>query len=292
MYKIVAVDLDGTLLNSFGEVSLATKETLNKVKERGVEVVLASGRTIDSVENLSLELNTSRYIISGNGAILYDVQEKEILHNRFLSKKQVLDIIKICDENSIFYNVYAENEIITPNLSYNVLFYHKENVNKEESKRTVINVVENVSKYIEESDKNEYLKVTICDETKFIFNSIIRKLRTYGDIDVLDVSHMSRKKIKVGTTDVDVEYFYTEITNKNVNKWTALEVLLKRLNIVREEVMAIGDNINYKEMIEEAGLGIVTGNSSPMMKEIADVVVADNNSDGVKEALEKYILGE
>ena len=292
MYKIVAVDLDGTLLNSFGEVSLATKETLNKVKERGVEVVLASGRTIDSVENLSLELNTSRYIISGNGAILYDVQEKEILHNRFLSKKQVLDIIKICDENSIFYNVYAENEIITPNLSYNVLFYHKENVNKEESKRTVINVVENVSKYIEESDKNEYLKVTICDETKFIFNSIIRKLRTYGDIDVLDVSHMSRKKIKVGTTDVDVEYFYTEITNKNVNKWTALEVLLKRLNIVREEVMAIGDNINDKEMIEEAGLGIVTGNSSPMMKEIADVVVADNNSDGVKEALEKYILGE
>ena len=292
MYKIVAVDLDGTLLNSFGEVSLATKETLNKVKERGVEVVLASGRPIDSVENLSLELNTSRYIISGNGAILYDVQEKEILHNRFLSKKQVLDIIKICDENSIFYNVYAENEIITPNLSYNVLFYHKENVNKEESKRTVINVVENVSKYIEESDKNEYLKVTICDETKFIFNSIIRKLRTYGDIDVLDVSHMSRKKIKVGTTDVDVEYFYTEITNKNVNKWTALEVLLKRLNIVREEVMAIGDNINDKEMIEEAGLGIVTGNSSPMMKEIADVVVADNNSDGVKEALEKYKLGE
>lgn len=292
MYKIVAVDLDGTLLNSFGEVSLATKETLNKVKERGVEVVLASGRTIDSVENLSLELNTSRYIISGNGAILYDVQEKEILHNRFLSKKQVLDIIKICDENSIFYNVYAENEIITPNLSYNVLFYHKENVNKEESKRTVINVVENVSKYIEESDKNEYLKVTICDETKFIFNSIIRKLRTYGDIDVLDVSHMSRKKIKVGTTDVDVEYFYTEITNKNVNKWTALEVLLKRLNIERKEVMAIGDNINDKEMIEEAGLGIVTGNSSPMMKEIADVVVADNNSDGVKEALEKYILGE
>ena len=56
--------------------------------------------------------------------------------------------------------------------------------------------------------------------------------------------------------------------------------------------MAIGDNINDKEMIEEAGLGIVTGNSSPMMKEIADVVVADNNSDGVKEALEKYILGE
>lgn len=290
MYKIVAVDLDGTLLNSYGEVSLETRKILNAVKEKGVEVVLASGRTISSVENLATDLNTSRYIISGNGAILYDIQEKQVLHNRFLNKNQVLDIIRICEENSIFYNVYAENEIITPNLNYNVLFYHKENVNKEESKRTIINVVNNVEKYIEESDKNEYLKVTICDETKFIFNSIIRKLRTYGDIDVLDVSHMSRKKIKVGTAEVDVEYFYTEITNKNVNKWTALEVLLEKLNISREEVMAIGDNVNDKEMVEEAGLGIVTGNSSPMMKEIADVVVADNNSDGVKEALEKYIL--
>ena len=101
---------------------------------------------------------------------------------------------------------------------------------------------------------------------------------------------MSRKTIKDGTEDVQIEYFYTEITNKNVNKWTAVEFLLEAENIGPEEVMAIGDNVNDKEMIENSGLGVVMGNSSPQMKEIADIVVADNNSDGIVEAIEKYIL--
>lgn len=109
-------------------------------------------------------------------------------------------------------------------------------------------------------------------------------------IDVLDVSHMSRKTIKDGTKDVQIEYFYTEITNKNVNKWTAIEYLLETQKVSANEVMAIGDNVNDKEMIENSGLGVVMGNSSEQMKKIADIVVADNNSDGIVEAIEKYIL--
>ena len=83
---------------------------------------------------------------------------------------------------------------------------------------------------------------------------------------------------------------YTEITNKNVNKWTAIEYLLEIENIKPEEVVAIGDNVNDKEMIQNSGLGVVMGNSSEQMKEMADVVVSDNNSDGIAEVVEKYIL--
>ena len=101
---------------------------------------------------------------------------------------------------------------------------------------------------------------------------------------------MSRKTIKDGTEDVQIEYFYTEITNKNVNKWTAIEYLLEIENIKPEEVVAIGDNVNDKEMIQNSGLGVVMGNSSEQMKEMADVVVSDNNSDGIAEVVEKYIL--
>ena len=101
---------------------------------------------------------------------------------------------------------------------------------------------------------------------------------------------MSKKKIKCGTEDVLVEYYYTEITNENVNKWTALDFLLKVLNIDKENVIAIGDNFNDREMIEEAGLGIAMGNSNPLMKIYADAIVKDNNSDGVCEAFQKYIL--
>ncbi len=290
MYKLMAIDLDGTLLNSFGEVSEETKLALKKAKEQGTEIVLASGRPISSTESLAVELGVDNYLISGNGAAVYDIKNQKILYDRFLSKEQVLNIARMCEENSFFYNVYTEDEVIASSLNYNVLFYHKENVKKIEEKRTHINVVQNIAEYIEQSGKEKFLKITVCDESQFIFNSIMKRLKAISGIDVLEVAYMSKKKIKSGTEDIDIQYYYTEVTNENVNKWTAIEFLLNKLNITKEEVVAIGDNINDKEMIEESGLGIVMGNSNPKMKEIADKIVADNNSEGVLEAINKYVL--
>lgn len=290
MYKLMAIDLDGTLLNSYGEVSAETREALLKAKEQGTEVVLASGRPISSTESLALELGVDNYLISGNGAAVYDIKNQEVIYDRFLTKQQVLKIAKLCEENSFFYNVYTEDEVIASSLNYNILFYHKENVKKIEERRTHINVVQNIAEYIEQSGKEKFLKITVCDESQFIFNSIMKKLREINGIDVLEVAHMSKKKIKQGTEDVNIQYYYTEITNQNVNKWTAIEFLLEKLNIDKSEVIAIGDNINDKEMIENANLGVVMGNSNPKMKEIGNVIVADNNSDGVCEAIQKYVL--
>ena len=291
MYKLMAIDLDGTLLNSFGEVSEETKKALKKAKEQGTEIVLASGRPISSTESLAIELGVDNYLISGNGAAVYDIKNQKILYDRFLTKEQVLNIAKMCEENSFFYNVYTEDEVIASSLNYNVLFYHKENIKKIEEKRTHINVVQNIAEYIEQSGKEKFLKITVCDESQFIFNSIMKRLKAIDGIDVLEVAYMSKKKIKSGTEDIDIQYYYTEITNENVNKWTAIEFLLEKLNIAKEEVIAIGDNVNDKEMIEESGLGVVMGNSNPKMKEIADKIVADNNSEGVLEAINKYVLG-
>ena len=93
---------------------------------------------------------------------------------------------------------------------------------------------------------------------------------------MLDVSHMSRKTIKQGTEEVSVEYYYTEITIQNVDKWCAIEYLIEKLKIKREEVIAIGDNINDKKMIKEAGLGIAMEGSTPEITNISDYVTASN----------------
>lgn len=292
MYKLVAIDLDGTLLNSFGEVTENTKNVLLEAKEKGIEIVLASGRPISSTKSLAVEIGLNNYIISGNGAVVYDIKNEEVVYDKFLTKEQVFDVIDVCEANSIFYNIYTEDEVITKSLNYNVLFYHKENIKKIEEKRTHINVVSNVKEYIEQSGNTKFLKITVCDESKMIFNGIIRKLKELGGLDILNVEHMSKKRFKLGTEEVSIEYHYTEITNENVNKWTAIEYLLNKLNIDKNEVVAIGDNINDREMIENSGLGIVMGNSNPVMKEIGNVVVADNNSEGVFEAFNKYILNE
>ncbi len=289
MYKLVAIDLDGTLLNSYGEVSERTRDAIKKAINNGIEIVLASGRPISSVEDLSTEIGANHYLISGNGAIVYDMREKEIVYDKFLSKEQVLNIVKICDENSIYYNIYTENDVLTKSLNYNTLFYHSENAHKQEEKRTNINIISNIYEYIEKSDDLKFLKITVCDQSQIIFNSIIKKIKNIPNIDVLDVSHMSKKIIKTGTEEIYVEYCYTEITNKNVDKWEAIKFIMEKENIQPNETVAIGDNINDEAMIKKAGLGVAMGNSTPVIKKIADEIVSTNNEDGVGEAFEKFI---
>ena len=151
-------------------------------------------------------------------------------------------------------------------------------------------MVEDIREYIKKSQNQKFLKITICDENKTIFNSVIRKLRNISNIDILDVCHISRKVIKQGTEDIPIEYYYTEISLKDVNKWNALEYLINKMDIKKEEVIAIGDNINDKEMIENAGLGIAMGQSTPVIKKIANFITEDNDNEGVKKAIEKYCL--
>ena len=288
MYKLVAIDLDGTMLNSYGVVSEETKNTIKEIEKQGVEVIIASGRPIDSIKQIAKEIESKNYFIAGNGAIIYDIKNDEIIYEKTLSKEKVLEIIKKCEENSISYNVYTEKEILATSLKYNVLYYHKENLKKEENKKTRINIVNNMYEYIKNKEDARYLKITICDENKTVFNSIIKKLKDIKNIEILDVSHMARKTIVQGTEEYQISYYYTEISTENVDKWDAIQFLIEKLNIKKEEVMAIGDNINDKKMIENSGLGIAMKQSTPSVLEIADEVTESNNEDGVAKILQKY----
>lgn len=101
---------------------------------------------------------------------------------------------------------------------------------------------------------------------------------------------MSRKIIKSGTETVEMNYFYTEITKENINKWQTLKKLASYLNIDETEIVAIGDNINDMEMIQNAGLGIIIGESALAKKELDQIIVSSNDQNGVAEAIENYIL--
>lgn len=288
MYKLITVDLDGTLLNSYGIVTEETKQTIKQTIKKGTDVIIASGRPVDSIKTIAKEINSKNYFIAGNGALIYDMKNNKTIYEKVLDDKKILKIIDLCEKNSIFYNIYTEDVILTKALKFNVLYYYKENLKKDEENKTKIKIVENMKEYIKNSPDKKYLKVTICDESKMVFNSIIKKLKKISDIEILEVSQMTRKTIKQGTEESKIEYFYTEIALKDVNKWTAIEYLLKRLEVKKEEVIAIGDNMNDKEMIENAGVGVAMAQSTPKIIQIADYVTEDNENDGVKKAIEKY----
>ena len=218
------------------------------------------------------------------------MQKDQIIYENYLNKEKVLEIIELCDKNSIYYNIYTENAVLAKSLNYNVAFYNYENTKKSSDKKTDINIVDDMYNYIKNSNINKFLKITICDESKIVFSSIIKKIKNIEDIDVLEVSHMSQKKIKTGTKEVEVGYFYTEVSSKNVDKWYAIEKVMQIENIKQEEVMALGDNNNDIVMIKNAGLGVAMGHSNNEVKKVADYITENNNEDGVAKAIEKYVL--
>ena len=288
MYKLIAVDLDGTLLNSYGEVTDYSKKIIKKLIENGIKFIIASGRPIDSIKTIAKEIGSSEYFIAGNGALIYDIKKDKIIYEKYLSKSKVLEIIKICEKNSISYNVYTDKTILATSLKYNVLYYYKENLKKEEDKKTNIHIVDNMYEYVKSLKEDKFLKITICEDNESIFNSIMKKIKNINGIDVLDVSHMSRKVINQGTEEIPIEYYYTEISLSNVDKWIAIEYLIEQLDIKKEEVVAIGDNINDKKMIENSGLGIVMEGSAPNVIKIANDIAPGNDNDGVVKILQKY----
>lgn len=289
MYKLITIDIDGTLLNSLGEISEENKKAIKNATDKGIQIVLSSGRISGSIKNIANEIGAKKYLIACNGALIYDMEKDEKIYSRYLKKEKVLQIIKLCEENSIFYTVYTTNTLITKTLSHNLLFYNNENKKNPSDKKIDMNITEDIYGYVENYDNDDFLKVVICDSDKMIFSRIINKLRKTKHIEVLEVEHMSKKNIKSGTEDVELSYFYTEITNQNVNKWTAIEYLINEMGIKKEEILAIGDNINDIEMLKNAGMGIAMGNSSPQVKKVSDEIVADNDSNGVAEAINKHI---
>ena len=168
MYKLIAIDLDGTLLNSYGEVSLENKEAIRYSQNKGTEIVLASGRDQQTMEKISEELGIQHFLIAGNGASVYDIQLQKNIYENFLDKEKALRIIKICKENSIFFSVYTTRGIITQGLEYNIKVFHNENSYRPNKKRTNIEIVKDIYSYVEENNP-KILKIIICDENRIIF---------------------------------------------------------------------------------------------------------------------------
>ena len=288
MYKLMAIDLDGTLLDSYGEISKENRTAITYALDKGVEVVLASGRDPQTMQKISLDLGIQNYLIAGNGASVYSIKEQKTIYEKYINNKKALKIIRMCKENSIFLNVYTDQGIITESMNYNVKVFNSENTHKPVEKQTNIEVVKDLEKYIENTNLN-ILKIIICDDSKIIFNNIIQTLKKIGGIDVLEVEHMSKKIIKIGTEEIEIEYFYTEVSSQNVDKWNAIEYLLSLLKIKKEETVCIGDNMNDKKMVQNAGVGVVMKDSALAAQNIGDYISETNNQNGVEKAIYQYL---
>lgn len=285
MYKLVAIDIDGTLLNSKSELTDKTIDVLKKASERGIYIVLTSGRMTTVIKEFCKKIGADKFLIAENGASIVNLQTDELIYKKYIPKNVVLDILNICEDNNIYYMIYTNKELIVKNLKHMALFFYKQNYNPNARLETHIASRE----YIEQLE-DEFAKIMICDEDRAIYNSIVNKLSKITAIDVMTIPHISTKVLNVGTEEKVISYSYADISAKDTNKWTAIEMLTEMLGIDREEVIAIGDNINDLQMIKNAGLGVAMKNGSPVLRELADEIAPSNDEDGVAYIVEKYIL--
>ena len=289
MYKLVAIDIDGTLLNSNGELTQRTKDTLKRVFNKNIRIILTSGRVTNSVKNIASQINADRYMICDNGASIYDVDENKTIWSKEITKGTVIDLINVCLENNIYYMVFTDNEIIVKDLRHMALAFYKQRHNCNDE-ATGINQIKYAGvDYIANLDK-PIRRIVVCDQDRVIYNSIVNKLKNYEGIELMAAPHISNKIIKEGNKNIVLSYSYAEILPKGTNKWAAIKELIKNIGIKENEVIAIGDNFNDISMIQNAGLGIAMNNGSAVAKEVARVVAPSNDEDGVAHILERYIL--
>lgn len=289
MYKLIAIDIDGTLLNSNGELTEKTKEIIKRVVNKKVKVVLTSGRVTTSVKAIADKINADRYIICDNGASIYDIEEEKTIWSKEIDKKTVLDLMNICVENNIYYMVFTDKEIVVKDLRHMALAFYMQRHNCNDEATGISEIKYGGIEYVSKVDR-PIRRIVVCDQDRVIYNSIVNKLKNFEGVELLAAPHVSNKIVKNGDQKMIISYSYAEILPKSTNKWTAIKELIKNIGIKDEEVIAIGDNFNDISMLQNAGLGIAMNNGAPVAKEVASVVAPSNDEDGVATILERYIL--
>ncbi len=272
MYKLVAIDLDGTLLNSDKEISERNKTAIHLAQEKGVKVVVCSGRVYAGARLYAKQLESKDPIIACNGAVISENVNGRVLYSSYINKEKCLEIIDVCRKHDIYYHIYAGDTMLTERLGHTSLRYFEKNKSLPEQDRVDIEVVKSMTDKIKSDTDNVLKFVMVTSEVEQLM-----KLR--------------KEVMQITNIDVMSSWFDNiEIVNKGVSKGAALKRLSEILDIPAEEMIAIGDNENDISMLNYAGLGIAMDNGEACAKAAAQYITSSNNEDGVAEAIEKFIL--
>lgn len=269
-YKLLVLDVDGTLLNDEREISKRTLAALLKVQQMGVRIVLASGRPTYGLMPLAKTLELGNYggfVLSYNGCQIIKAQNGEILFERRINPEMLPYLEKKARKNGFAIFTYHNDTLITdsPDNEYikNEALLNNLKIIKEDEFSTAIDFAP--CKCMLVSDKEEAL---------------------------IELEQHWEKRL-AGTLDAfRSEPYFLEVVPCGVNKANTLGALLEHLEVTREEAIAVGDGVCDVTMLQLAGMGVAMGHSQDSVKVCVDYVTASNEEDGVALAVEKLILAE
>jgi Cof subfamily protein (haloacid dehalogenase superfamily) len=265
--KLIALDMDGTILNDSSELTPRTKNVIRSAISSGIAVVIATGRMYPSALPLIKEVGISFPCVFYNGAIVRDPMSGEILLERGLGKDLTAEIVSYYRDQGWYIQIYNNDKVyVVDSNDPRTKFY------------------ENISK-IPPVSLGEKLWDLDVDSTKLLGITLDE-----GTFPLMAEKTKSRFGSRVYTA---VSWgAFVEIAHPEVNKANGLALVAEKLGIDRKDVLAIGDAGNDKEMITWAGYGVAMGNASDQLKAVADEVALDNENDGAARIIERFLSME
>lgn len=266
MYKLIALDMDGTLLNEKKVISKENVKAIQKAVAKGVKVVLATGRPTKGIQSYLKELNLiseDDYAIAYNGAIVQNTKSGDIIFKALMSMDDLHFLYSLSKELNV--NIHA----LTPDSC----------------------ITTRVNKYSQLEASVNGIPLEIVDFDTIENNTAIVKTMFVDEPEILQAAvDKLPKEIYDKYTVLRSEPYFLEFLNKKVNKGTGVEILAKKLGIKKEEIICIGDAGNDIHMIKYAGLGVAMGNAFPEVKKIADYITKTNEEHGVAHVINKFVL--
>lgn len=266
--KLIAIDIDGTLLNKQHEVTPRVKAAIEAARDKGVAVVLATGRPFIGVQRYLHELGLEQegqYCVTNNGALVQRANDGACVAEVPVSFDDYLYYEQLARELGVSYQALTQSHLYTANKDISRYTIHEAGLTGMPLRYRAV----------EEMDSSLiFPKVMMIDEPERLDAAIAR----------IPAEAYERNTILKSAP------FYLEILNKEVNKGAGVKLLADRLGLSPDEVMAMGDQENDLAMLEFAGTGVAMGNAISSVKAIAQFVTKSNQEDGVAWAIEKFVL--
>lgn len=269
MLKLIASDLDGTLLNSKKEISKKCEANIKKFIQSNNYFVMCSGRPKYRVKKYLSLLDVkgySQYYIGFNGALVFDVKNNKSIFSKTLSREEANKVVQIAKENDVCVSIYTFDTVYT----------------------------EKVSDYILENKIYEGVNFVLCDNLLSVkLNGDIYKVLFVDEpTKIAKVRSLLKEDMYECYNIVSSAPHYVEFMNKQTSKGNALRLLCEYLNIDLREVMAIGDAENDLSMLKLVSFSVAMENSEKEVKDICHYQTLSNDNDGVNLILEKVLREE
>jgi len=272
-YKWCVCDMDGTLLDSRGLLPQENEKALKRLKDFGVEVIIASGRTDLLLKPFIRQLGLTGDIICCNGGLVKDIGTGEILYGKPIDKEAALETIGYCFDNSLDFLMYTVDMVYSSRSNPRALKYEKKNSDLEPELRVPIG-------YIDPEDAPDVAETGIY---KILISS------SSEEVIARLAGHFSAEaRLSAVSSSSDV----LDIMADGISKGAAIKALSGRRGVDLDKVIAFGDNYNDLEMFETVGMPIAVGNAVEAARSAAKIVTCSNDEAGVAHAIRKYILEE